>query len=79
MKQSRKSAASRTEVTKYDGSNERLNALLTGETVWIVQGSVGRKPIIADTAEEAKEDYLFRFYIQKEPVEDEFGSEDVDL
>lgn len=46
------------EVARYeDGTNARLDRINNGKTVWIVQGSLGRRPIIADTADEAREKY----------------------
>lgn len=55
----------------YDFSNERLNALLEDETVFIVNGPRGRRPMIADTEDEAITDYLNRFY--EEDEENEIG------
>ncbi|MFE9497276.1 hypothetical protein [Streptomyces collinus] len=46
------------QVQKYkEGLNERLDALLNGETVWRINGDRGLRPIVADTKEEAIEKY----------------------
>ncbi|MET7741990.1 hypothetical protein [Streptomyces sp. NPDC005385] len=42
------------EVQKYiPGYNEKLDALLDGETVWRINGPNGLRPIVADSEEEA--------------------------
>lgn len=41
------------QIKKYRGQNERMNAMMNGETVYIVNGPLGRLPIIADSREEA--------------------------
>lgn len=46
-------------MNKYQpGLNEYLDAIHDGETVWIIQGDRGLRPVIADTAEEAEAKYL---------------------
>lgn len=46
------------EVKKYEETNEIINGLLEeDETLWIVQGSKGRKVFIVDTEEEARDRY----------------------
>lgn len=61
------------EATPYDGSNEFLNRILDDETVFVVQGSFGRVPIIADTAEEAKDAYVEKYAVEiKREEEDSF-------
>lgn len=69
MRESKKSARHKLEVVAYDFSNERVNALMDdNDVVWIVQGSAGRRPLIANTKEDAAEQYLNRFY--EEPEEE---------
>lgn len=46
-------------IKKYEpGLNERLDAILDGETVWRIQGDRGLRPIIAATEDEARQKYL---------------------
>lgn len=49
------------EVEQYKGGNEYLDAIRDGESIFIVNASEGRIPMIADTAEDAIEQYLNRF------------------
>lgn len=58
------------QVSKYEGTNERMNALMDGETVWIVQGPSGRRPIIADTEQQAEDEYV-RFYLKSNDLEED--------
>jgi hypothetical protein len=44
-------------VNKYEGGNELLDRLIEDEEVWIVNGAVGRFPIIANSREEALDRY----------------------
>lgn len=45
-------------VERYvEGSNNRLDSINDGKRVWIVQGNIGRRPIIAETADEAEDVY----------------------
>lgn len=59
------------EVEPYGFENEVMNRLMDDETVWIVQGALGRIPIIADTAEEAVDEYIDR-HMDKAEEPDEF-------
>lgn len=47
---------------RYTGGNETIDRLLgehfTEDVVWIVQGAGGRDVIVADTEEQAKENYI---------------------
>lgn len=52
------------EVTQYAGTNEVINRLMDEETVWIVQGPAGRRPIIAVSREVALEEYE-QFYTER--------------
>lgn len=45
-------------ITSYDYSNAHLNQMAGWDIVWIVNGPLGRLPIVADTPEEAKTLYL---------------------
>ena len=52
--------AKNTKAHRYAGGNERLDTLLSnfpGDTVWVVDGVDGRKIHIAETAEQAVEQY----------------------
>jgi hypothetical protein len=52
------------EVVRYTGSNAILNAVYDEETdgtLWMVQGVIGRLPILADSREAAVEEYVRRF------------------
>lgn len=40
------------------GLNEYLDAIHDGETVWVIQGDRGLRPVIADTKDEAVAKYL---------------------
>lgn len=62
-----------TSVEPYElGMNDRLDRINTGKIVWIVQGSKGRRPIIAGTEDEARNKY-----ISKKAVIIEDDTEDV--
>lgn len=67
----------RAEVTPYEHTNEKMNSLMDDETVWIVQGRYGRKPIIADTAEEALDRYILLNHVEDEESND-FEFEEVE-
>lgn len=55
----------------YTYSNDVINKWLEDdELIWMVNGPDGRRPIYADSKEEAVEDYLSRFYRELEPVEE---------
>lgn len=51
----------RPKVNKYEGGNPTMDRLLAeywpDDTVWMVNGAVGRKPIVAETEKEALEIY----------------------
>ena len=53
------------EVAKYEGGNETIDRLLAehwpDETLWHVNGVYGRKPVTADTREEALRIYEEKF------------------
>lgn len=42
---------------KYKGTNEKMNAIMDGETVYIVNGPRGRRPVIAESRTEALNKY----------------------
>ena len=46
---------------------------MDGETVWIVQGALGRIPIIADSEEEALDGYIERYIHRAEEPEEELS------
>jgi hypothetical protein len=51
------------EVKPYDGSNEYLSRILEDSDgpVWIVNGPSGRRPIMAESAAEAKREYFDKY------------------
>jgi hypothetical protein len=51
------------DVAAYDGSNEYLNRVLEDSDgpVWIVNGPSGRRPIMAKSAQEAKQVYFDKY------------------
>lgn len=72
--QTKKQVLNNTDAARYTGGNETIDRYLDDEPLWIVQGPLGRVPILAGTEEQALEDYWIKY--NKRVTEDESVTED---